>query len=570
MLGLHKFGLEKLAFWANGQQPGEASKGASSASEGERQRSPARPAHIESDPELRLRRGLRRLGELRSLLGDCDCLRFADLEVRGLSDDSRRVQPGDLFFAVPGLAHDGAQYAEDAVARGASAIVSCRPLPVPVPVLLVPDVRRAASVAAAAFYRHPSSRFPVIGITGTNGKTSTTELISLCMEDSLGPTGALGTVRYRLGPALPGEEDECPSGEFTLPATNTTPGPLQMQELLGQMRRRAVRGAVLEVSSHALDQGRVEAVQFAAAVLTNITQDHLDYHGDMQNYAAAKARLFAQLRPGAVAVLPYDDEISLRMLEVLAPGVRVIGYGTRSLQSSPLAEHLREHVRAEVLGSEAGKTRVRFDLPEGCTEITLPLIGEHNVRNALAALACAIGLGIGALHASDSLSRARPVDGRLELIGAERLPFQVFVDYAHTPDALEHVLRTCQGLGQGSLRVAFGCGGDRDRKKRAQMGAVARRYADHVVLTQDNPRSEDPEAIVQEILGGMKGLHDDDAPSVEICHDRRRAIRHTLASARPGDIVLIAGKGHETGQVVGTRTLPFDDREEVRAWIERS
>lgn len=552
--------------------PAAAKPGSAKASELHASGSP-RASRLEPRLAERLRQGLHCLTELRELLGACEALRMQEAEITGICDDSREIEPGGVFFAVPGLANDGAGFAAQAVAQGACAVVSRRPLPVPVPVLLVEDVRRAASLAAAAFYGHPSSCMPVVGVTGTNGKTSTSELVALCLEDALGPVGVLGTVRYRLGRCLPGEEDVDASGERQVEASHTTPGPVALQRYLAEMRRRDVRAAILEISSHALDQGRAHAVQVQAAVFTNLSLDHLDYHGTMEEYASAKARLFAQLRPGSLAVLPYDDVVSLRMLKEIGPGVRVIGYGLGKVEGQPLEGLAHDYVRAEILEAGANSTRVRFCSPEGQTEVELPLIGSHNVRNALAALSCAIGLDIGPLHASDSLSRARPVAGRLEELGRDAghgrsiLPFRVFVDYAHTPDALERVLVACRQLCTGKLRLVFGCGGDRDRNKRPKMGTIARNYADHVVVTQDNPRGEEPTEIVEQILSGMQDLQAEDAPCVEICHDRARAIRHALSQAQAGDLVLIAGKGHETGQVIGQCVLAFDDREEVRKWL---
>ncbi|MEZ5988092.1 MAG: UDP-N-acetylmuramoyl-L-alanyl-D-glutamate--2,6-diaminopimelate ligase [Planctomycetota bacterium] len=500
--------------------------------------------------------------------------------IGGLADDSRRVEQGTLFFAVPGLRHDGAAFAAEAVARGACAVVAERALDLPVPVFVVPSVRRAVARLADAWYGEPSRRLCVVGVTGTNGKTTVTDLLSLCLEDDSRQVGSLGTIHYRLGPmrvrrrevaaqpAYDGLEsaevepaDDGEPIEKVVLATHTTPDPISLQRYLAEMVSRGVRAAVCEISSHALDQHRADDLRFDAAVFTNLTQDHLDYHGTMAAYGDAKARLFENLRAGALAVLPNDEPSAAYLFERLPQGVRLVTWGF-----GPATHEDALHVRGRILANDLGGIRLAVETAEGTAEVALPLVGEHNVRNALAALACAIGLGVGTLRAADAMSRARPVAGRLERVDGDRAGHAVFIDYAHTPDALRHVLQALRPMTGGSLRVVFGCGGNRDSGKRPQMGRIAAELADHVVVTDDNPRFENPELIRKEILTGIEGLERRRA-EVEACADRRAAIEHVLGIALPGDTVVICGKGHERGQILGDAVLPFSDHEVVEEWL---
>lgn len=499
------------------------------------------------------------LDALRCLLGEAEVLRFHNAEIRDICDHSQQVTESALFFAVSGHEADGARFASDAVARGACAVVADRPLPVAVPCFVVPDVRRAASRVAARFFGEPGHAMHVVGVTGTNGKTTVVDLLRLCLEDDGQPIGSLGTIEYRLGPRAGGVER-------VLPATNTTPGPIELQRLLREMWSRGARHAVLEVSSHALDQGRVHALPFETALFTNLSQDHLDYHGTMEAYGAAKARLFAELGAGKLAVVPADDPSAAPILAALRPEHRVATWALGSTLPDALPKERGTHVRGEILRETIEGTKMRVRTRDGCVDVQLPLVGEHNARNALAAMATAIAMGIGPLRVGAAMSRARPVRGRLE-----RVPgfaqFHVFVDYAHTPDALERVLASLRPLTRGSLRVVFGCGGERDVGKRAQMGRIAAEGADHVVVTHDNPRREDPEKILRDVLEGIADLDETDA-AVEVCADRRQAIWHALSRSKAGDTVLIAGKGHESGQQIGTTLHPFDDREVALEWLQ--
>jgi UDP-N-acetylmuramoyl-L-alanyl-D-glutamate--2,6-diaminopimelate ligase len=466
-------------------------------------------------------------------------LRFRDLAVDGLCFHSGEVRPGNLFFAIRGASQDGAAYAQQAVARGAAAIVAEEPLPVSVPLLLVDNARAALADAARYYYRDPSKAVSVIGITGTNGKTTTAHLVRSCLQADRRQVGLLGTIAYEFGGRR-------------IPAPNTTPDPIRIQGYLREMADRYISACVMEVSSHSLDQERVRGVRFAAGVFTNLTQDHLDYHGDMRSYAKAKARLFAQLESGAVAVLNHDDPASAIMADHLGSGTRVMTYGL-----SPDAD-----VRAEQLQPGPDGTRLLMVMPNGRVELFLRLVGLHNVYNALSAAASSLAMGASELTVASALEDARPVTGRLELVEA---PLQrpgrirVFVDYAHTPDALDKVCSTLRGLSEGRLLVVFGCGGDRDRTKRAPMTAAVARHAHAAYLTSDNPRNEDPETILDEMEVGLTGS---EAVSYRIV-DRAEAIRRAVTEAQPGDTVLIAGKGHETYQIMKESVVPFDDRLEA-------
>jgi UDP-N-acetylmuramoyl-L-alanyl-D-glutamate--2,6-diaminopimelate ligase len=483
--------------------------------------------------------GYVRLRELRDCLRPKEVLRWRDVAVDGISFHSTEVRPGNLFFAIRGVRNDGTAYAQQAVARGAAAVVAEEALSVPVPVLVVDNARAALADAARYYYRDPSRAVSVIGITGTNGKTTTAHLARACLQADRRQCGLLGTIAYEFGGRR-------------IPASNTTPDPVRIHGYLREMADRFASACVMEVSSHSLDQDRVRGVRFATGVFTNLTQDHLDYHKDMKSYAAAKARLFAGLQPGTCAVLARDDAASAVMADALGPGVRALWFGL-----SPEAD-----VRAENV--QLGPDGTRFDLvmPNGRVEIFLRLVGLHNVQNALAAAASALSLGVSELTVASALEDARPVPGRLELVEgplhARLGRVRVFVDYAHTPDALDKVAGCLRSLCEGRLIVVFGCGGDRDRSKRAPMAAAVARHAQVGYMTSDNPRSEDPEVILDEMAAGL--------PEGSAFHrvvDRAEAIRLAVGDAQPGDTVLIAGKGHETYQIQKDSVIPFDDRQEA-------
>jgi UDP-N-acetylmuramoyl-L-alanyl-D-glutamate--2,6-diaminopimelate ligase len=463
--------------------------------------------------------------------------------VSSIAGDSRRVEPGACFVAVPGFKRDGRQFIPDAIRRGASIVVT-EGDPVadlPVAQVLVPSVRVSLAQLAGAFYGHPSRQLALVGITGTNGKTTTSYLVEALLRARGLATGVIGTIGYVLG-------DE------TRPANQTTPEALDLQAMLAHMRDGGVRGVAMEVSSHALALARAEGLAFDVAVFTNLTQDHLDFHGTLEHYRLAKRRLFELLadspKPRRTAVVNADDPAGPSMVQGLAVDVLTFGLGAGA------------RVRAVEHTSSIDGIRMAVETPRGRVALTSPLIGEHNVMNLLGAVATGLGLGLEPPAIAQALGAVGTVPGRFEQVRAGQ-PFLVVVDYAHTPDALERVLTTARKLTRGRLAAVFGCGGDRDRTKRPIMGEIAARLSDQVWVTSDNPRSERPEAIIDEILVGARRAGG--APGrVATEPDRRRAIAAVLAWAQPGDTVVIAGKGHETYQIIGAETLPFDDREVAR------
>jgi UDP-N-acetylmuramoyl-L-alanyl-D-glutamate--2,6-diaminopimelate ligase len=468
-----------------------------------------------------------------------DALRRSDLlleadalpALAGITTDSRTAGPGALYVAVRGSEADGHRFVADAVGRGAAAVVVEQRVDTPVPQVLVRDGRRAALVLARAWHGDPAAALTLIGITGTNGKTTTTALVRHVFNatHSAGSIGTLG--------AFDGAGDVVPSTAGSL----TTPGPVDLQATLAELRRRGTSLVAMETSSHSLDQGRLDGLSFAAGVFTNLTRDHLDYHGTMERYLAAKLKLATLLGLHGVAVVNADDPT----WEALGPTPRRVTFG---MGHGAAAADVRA---ADVILGAAG-SRFRLAGRFGSADVALPLLGDFNVSNALAAAATALALGRPLAEVAERLGQAPQVPGRMELI--TKLPAPVLRDYAHTPDALERALRTLRPLTPGRLIVLFGCGGDRDRGKRPIMGRLAAELADLPVVTSDNPRTEDPDLILDDIERGMGA-----APRLRIT-DRRQAIQAVLETARPGDTVLLAGKGHETYQVIGTTKHPFDER----------
>ncbi|XID95328.1 UDP-N-acetylmuramoyl-L-alanyl-D-glutamate--2,6-diaminopimelate ligase [Paenibacillaceae bacterium WGS1546] len=465
----------------------------------------------------------------------------ANVAVRELEADSRRVSPGCLFFCLPGHTVDGHDYAEQAVARGAAALVASRELPVDAPQLIVPDTRRALAQIADYYYGRPSAKLRPIGVTGTNGKTTTTYLVERILAGAGTKAGVIGTIETRYGAAR-------------IPMSGTTPDALELQKIFRDMVDAGTERCVMEVSSHALEQGRVKGVRFRTAIFTNLTQDHLDYHGTMEAYEAAKGLFFSRLgnvyaeRPEerSYAVLNADDEASARFAKLTA--AEVVAYGIDN----------DANLRASGVRIAASGTSFRLDTANGSRDVRLKLVGKFNVYNALAALGAAVCEGIGLDEAIGSLESIEGVPGRVEPVDAGQ-PFAVVVDYAHTPDGLENVLNTVKELTERNVICVFGCGGDRDAKKRPIMGRIAARLADKIIVTSDNPRTEDPHGILRDIEAGLReaGTPDD---RYELVPDRRAAIEKAVEMAGPGDVVLIAGKGHEAYQIVGGVKHDFDDR----------
>jgi len=472
------------------------------------------------------------LRALRDRLRPTEVHRFRDVPVEGLCFHSAEARPGDVFFAVRGTHQDGAVFAAQALARGAVAVVAEEHLALDCPVMVVPSCRHALADAACDFYGDPSLSLPVIGITGTNGKTTVAHLVRDCLVADGRSTGLMGTIAYEFNGRR-------------IPATTTTPDSVHVQGYLREMVDHYAQACVMEVSSHALDQERVRGVRFQTAAFLNLSQDHLDYHGDMRTYARAKARLFRQLAEGGTACLAADSPMSGIMAEELSSNARVLRFGM-----DPNADVRAENVQCTLAG-----TRLDLVMPRGRVELFLRLTGLHNVQNALAAAAIALSLGVSELTIALALEEAVPVQGRLETVG-KSCGAQVIVDYAHTPDALDKVCGTLRGLTDGRLIVVFGCGGDRDRSKRAPMSTAVARHADVGVLTSDNPRSEDPDQILDDMAEGLAEAHG----TFYRVLDREQAIRRAILEAAPGDTVLIAGKGHETYQILKDSVIPFDDR----------
>ena len=457
-----------------------------------------------------------------------------DRDITAICYDSRKVVEGALFVALPGEKADGTEFIDSAIDRGAAAIVSEKPgLTTRAAAIEVLNARHALADLSAAYFRQPSHKIKVVGVTGTNGKTTTTFLIKHILDTDFLRCGLIGTVRYVVG-------------ERELPATRTTPESADVHELLWQMRSAGCKSCAMEVSSHALALDRVRGVEFDAAVFTNLTQDHLDFHRTMDAYFETKASLFTGLRDQKKnkgrAIINSDDRHGEKLADRLSRDMEVITFGVgRDAQ-----------FRAGDVKMDFGGTTFQLMAVGKNYLVRMPLIGMFNVYNSLAAIATAHALGVSVRKAVQSLAVAPAVPGRLQAIVAQK-PFRVFVDYAHSDDALTNVLRTLRELNPARIIVVFGCGGNRDRAKRPKMAAAVDALADHAIVTSDNPRKEDPIAIIEDIKPGFRRLRPDCVP------DRKEAIYHAIAMAQPRDIILLAGKGHETYQEFADSTVPFDD-----------
>lgn len=444
----------------------------------------------------------------------------ASARVGNVEHDSRRVKPGDLFACIAGEVHDGHRFAADAVSAGAAALLVEHPIATAVPCLLVGSVRRAVGPAAALVHGHPARRLDLAGVTGTNGKTTTVRLVAGILRAAGRDPVEIGTLTGRL----------------------TTPEAADLQRALSEAVVRGSKAAVVEVSSHGLAQHRVDGCRFRVAAFTNLSHDHLDYHGSMDDYFGAKARLFAPDLAES-AVVDVTGPWGRRLAETVSPDVPLVEVDQRDI---------------ELLEADATSSVFRW---RG-REVTVQLGGAFNRANAVLAAEIAVSLGLSPDAVAAGLAGAGPVAGRFEPVHAGQ-EFSVVVDYAHTPDGLTALLQAARSLAEGRLTVVFGAGGDRDRGKRPEMGAIAERLADRVIITSDNPRSEDPEAIIDDIIEGMSRAPDLREP------DRRRALRHAVATARRGEMVIIAGKGHESSQITGNRTIAFDDRQVAITELER-
>ncbi|HEY6008385.1 MAG TPA: UDP-N-acetylmuramoyl-L-alanyl-D-glutamate--2,6-diaminopimelate ligase [Geobacteraceae bacterium] len=485
----------------------------------------------------------------------------SELEIQDLCYDSRQARPGGLFFALRGAAVDGHRFLAAAVEAGATAVVveDDSTVPAGVTCVTVADSRLAMSLMAAAFYGEPTARVPLVGITGTNGKTTTTYIVEAILEAAGIPAAVLGTVSYRFR-------------DRTIPAPHTTPESVELQRILRQLVAEGARGVVMEVSSHALEQRRVDGCRFDVGVFTNLTRDHLDYHRDMENYLTSKLRLFSELlRPDATkarrcSVVNSDDPYAERFVAGSAAPVLTYGLGSGA------------QVTAREIDFSVDGIGALLVTPLGEVPFRSQLLGRFNLANILAAAAAGVALELPLAAIRAGIEGHHNVPGRLERVANNR-GITLLVDYAHTGDALENVLRTLKELATARIITVFGCGGDRDRGKRPIMGEVAGRYSDLAVITSDNPRTEDPRAILAEVRSGILplGLREYDAAEIGrdgsagadkgfvVVENRREAIRLAVRAARPGDVVLLAGKGHEDYQIIGREKHHFDDREEAAA-----
>lgn len=462
-------------------------------------------------------------------------------EIKGLVLDSRQVKPGQAFFALPGSKLDGGRFIQDALTRGAAMVVTRDPLTLTRGHALfvrVGDVRQVMAEMAAAFYGYPARRLRMLGITGTNGKTTTANMARNILQSAGLRPGMIGTIRYEIG-------------DRSIPAARTTPEAIDLHNMLAQMVNAGCQSAIMEVSSHGLVQRRTWGIDYDVAVFTNLTHDHLDYHQTVDGYYEAKSLLFRGLRgrPGQTAVINLDDRHGARLLELAGERVQTLSYGIQNPQARIRAVNLQLSARGSVFEAAT---------PWGTLPLRLRLLGRFNVYNALAALGACAALGVDLPMIAPVLNTMGSVPGRLEEIESGA-GFQVFVDYAHTADALQNVLSTMREITAGRLIVVFGCGGDRDRRKRPLMGAAAAELADYAIVTSDNPRKETPSEIIAEVRAGFAG-HD----NFEVVEDRYEAIVRALSLAERGDVVVIAGKGHENYQEFADTVIPFDDRQVVR------
>ncbi len=472
--------------------------------------------------------------DILGLIGEDEVIEGRPAPVSSIEYRSGEIVPGSAFFCIPGLKHDGHDFVEAAVAAGAKVLVVERPVSgyPGVTQVLVRDTRRALALAASAFYGHPSAEMNVIGVTGTNGKTTTTYLVDSIMRYAAHTTGLIGTVETRMHGESTGSE-------------RTTPESADLQRLFATMRDAGVDTVSMEVSSHAIDLKRVDGVRFGVAAFTNLTQDHLDYHHTVEEYASVKKRLFHEFDVGH-RVVNIDDPVGEQLAAEL-PEVLTVGMNDRA------------HVSATDIKLSTEGARFTLLTPDGSAAVVLPLSGAFNVSNALVAAGCAVACGISIGDIAIGLASAPQVPGRLERID-EGQPFAVYVDYAHTPDSLDKAIRAVRHVTSRRVLVVFGCGGDRDPEKRPLMGAAASQGADHIIVTSDNPRSEDPVGIMLQIEDGLRH----GPASYEMVVDRRQAIASAFAQAEEGDTVLVAGKGHEDYQIFADRTIHFDDREVAR------
>jgi UDP-N-acetylmuramoyl-L-alanyl-D-glutamate--2,6-diaminopimelate ligase len=468
---------------------------------------------------------------LRGLIPTASFVGCADITVSAVTEHSHEICPGSLFAALPGTRSHGRDFVKHALQGGAAAILTDRPLAdVPLPQCIVPDVRQVYGRLCHGLYAFPSRQLGVAGVTGTNGKTTTTWIVRSLLESASHPTGVIGTIEYN-------------DGIESRPSTLTTPDALTLAQVMAAMKDRQTTHAAIELSSHALKQDRAAGVSLDVGMVTNVTQDHFDYHKTFHDYVSAKARISTLIKRGGVLVLNADDAGTDQILERLDCDVRVVTFGIDSAAD----------IQAERLTLTPQGTRFQLVIGQQRMECMTPLVGQHNVSNCLAAVAAAAHFGLSPEQIVQGLAQFEHVPGRLERVDLGQ-DFQVFVDFAHTADALQRVIHALRAITAGRIILCCGAGGDRDREKRPRMGQAAA-LADSVILTSDNPRSEDPRQILADLMAGFP----QQAAQPELVIDRRQAIATALQQARPGDVVLIAGKGHEQTQILKEKTIPFDD-----------
>jgi len=465
------------------------------------------------------------------------------LDVENISYNSKQIKHPGLFFAIEGKKSNGYDFIDEAIERGAISIVAEKDFLTykSITKVIVEDIRKACALIAANFYSHPSERVEVIGITGTNGKTTILYLIAAIMQYSGRNCGMIGTINYRIGDRL-------------IPAVNTTPSSITLQMFLREMEISGITSCAMEVSSHALDQNRVDAIEFNKAIFTNLTSEHLDYHKNMEEYFSVKSKLFSMLKEDAVAIINCDDNYGRLLIRKCKNQVLTYGINNRS------------DVRAFDIDVSCKGASFKVETPKQVLNIETSLIGVYNIYNILAAISFAYSAGLKPSDTQEAIRDFKGAPGRLQPIEVCDKDFSVFIDYAHTNDALLNVLSTLKKIAKGDIIVVFGCGGDRDRKKRPEMAKVAAEFADYVVITSDNPRDEDPKKIIDDIVRGLPK----DFKDYRICIDRKKAIEYAISMAKSNDMILIAGKGHECYQVFKDTTIPFDDKKTAEEILGRN
>ncbi len=479
------------------------------------------------------------LSKIVKLLDKYETKNFEDVEINGISYNSLLTKENDIFICIRGEAADGHKFAKSAVEKGAKALFCEEELDIDVPQIIVEDTKRTMANIAAAFYNEPSKEINLIGVTGTNGKTTVTHLVQKIIEENNEKCALIGTLGYKLS-----------SNDNYKEAKHTTPQPPELQRDLRLMADKDIKNVVMEVSSHSLEQKRVGCCDFDGAVFTNLTQDHLDYHITMKNYFKAKAILFENLKEGAFTVINADDEYAQDFLNVIPKTVKVLTYGVKK----------EADVKAEDIDFSVDGAKLTVKFKDKSTKMNLHLNGMFSVYNALAAFTSALAMGIDYKTIVTALENTKSVAGRFEIVAKQPM---VIVDYAHTPDGLENVLKAAREITPKTSKLIclFGCGGDRDTTKRPKMGKIADELADKVVVTSDNPRSEDPQLIISDIMTGIKTV---DTQRIFVEPDRGAAIKFLKAISNPEDVIVIAGKGHEDYQILKNETIHFDDREEAR------